>query len=90
MKKKIVSSFIIAGIFAFNAVASDGVVRFYGSIVEEPCNVNMVKDNVSMKCGKNVESFKIGTKYKEIAKGKYVISEKVIDKNAKVLIVTYN
>ena len=89
-KKKIFIIFytiLIVATISCNAVASDGVIRFYGAIVDEPCHADMVKDNVTMKCGKDVETFKIG-KNNETDKDRYTVSQEVISKNAKVLVVT--
>lgn len=88
MKKMIIATLFAVATISCNAVASDGVIRFYGAIVDEPCHANMVKNNVTMKCGKTVETFKIG-KNNETDKDRYTVSQEVISKNAKVLIVTY-
>lgn len=88
MKKMIIATLFAVATISCNAVASDGVVRFYGSIVDEPCHAGMVKDNVTMKCGKDVETFKIG-KNNETDKARYTVSQEVISKNAKILVVSY-
>lgn len=88
MKKMIIATLFAVATISCNAVASDGVVRFYGAIVDEPCHAGMVKDKVTMKCGKDVETFKIGTNT-ETDKERYTVSQEVISKNAKVLIVSY-
>lgn len=88
MKKMIIATLFAVATISCNAVASDGVIRFYGAIVDEPCHADMVKDNVTMKCGKDVETFKIG-KNNETDKDRYTVSQEVISKNAKVLVVTY-
>ena len=88
MKKMIIATLFAVATISCNAVASDGVIRFYGAIVDEPCHADMVKDNVTMKCGKDVETFKIG-KNNKTDKARYTVSQEVISKNAKVLVVTY-
>ena len=89
MKKSILLLISCLTLTSYSVMAADGVVKFVGAIVEPACNVNMIKSNVSMKCGKTVNTFNVNDSEKAKKSVLYTISEEKISKNAKNLMISY-